>query len=268
MRRAAVLLCACVLLSAGSLGCELFGRLTNRQRPPADTVILRKGPPPAAPTASVELPAVPDTTLVDRVVVRWYAPETGGVTKPQFVFARELSFASRLEALADPDPDGATYRDRHVRAALDRHIAETLLAALPILPEPKAPELAQRTESARVVLEQRSGSGDPAIGHDRVGDAATAEGISPDELTRMLRRQAKASLYLDRMVAPMLDPTETELLALHRTGQTPFSDKPFDEVKDRMKRWFVGSRLAAALETYFQNARSRVTIVIVKKLRE
>ena len=264
MRRAAVLVFSCALLSGGSLGCELFGRLTNRQRPP-DTVILRTGPPPTAPSASAELPAMPDTTPVDRVVVRWFAPETGGVTKPQFVFARELSFEARLEALADPDPDGATYRDRHVRAALDRHIAETLLAALPILPEPKAQELTQRAESARVVLEQRSGGGDPATGHDRVLDAAAAEGISPDELTRMLQRQAKASLYLDRMVAPMLDPTETELLALHRTGQTPFSDKPFEDVKDRMKRWYVGSRLAQALETYFQNARSRVTLVVVKK---
>jgi hypothetical protein len=265
VRRAAVLVCSCALLAGGSLGCELFGRLTGRPRAGVDTVVLRKGLPPPAPSASAALPEVPDTTAIDRVVVRWFAPETGGVTKPQFVFARELSFEARLESLVDPDPDGATYRDRHVRAALDRHIAETLLAALPTAPEPKAPEIAQRAENARAILEQRAGAGDSAAGHDRVLDAAASEGISSDELDRMLRRQAKASLYLDRMVAPMLEPTETELLALHRTGQTPFSDKPFDDVKDRMKRWYVGARLAQALETYFQNARSRVTIVVIKK---
>ncbi len=265
MRRAAVLVASCALLAGGSLGCELFGRLTNRQRAGVDTVVIRKGPPPSATASAAALPEVPETTPVDRIVVRWFAPETGGVTKPQFVFARELSFEARLEALIDPDPDGVTYRDRHVRAALDRHVAETLLAALPTTPEPKATEIAQRAENARAILEQRAGGGNPAAGHDRVLDAAAAEGISSDELDSMLRRQAKASLYLDRMVAPMLEPTETELLALHRTGQTPFSDKPFDDVKERMKRWYVGVRLAQALETYFQNARSRVTIFVVKK---
>jgi hypothetical protein len=241
----------CAILSIGPLGCSLIGRLTGRDARPAE---------PAAAA-----PAVPETSSVDRVVVRWYAPETGGVTKPQFIFARELSFEARLEALADPDPDGATYRDRHVRAALDRHIAETLLASLPTMPEPKAAEITQRTDSARVILEQRVGGGNPALGRDRLASAAASEGLSAAELEVILRRQARASLYLDRMVAPMLEPTELELLALHRSGGTPFSDKPFDDVKDRMKRWYVSVRLSQALETYYQNARSRVSIVTVKR---
>src|SRR6185369_2554128 len=109
------------------------------------------------------------------------------------------------------------------------------------------------------ILEQR------VRGRDKLIAAAAAEGLSSDELDAMLRRQAKASLYLDRMVAPMLEPTDLELLALHRTGQTPFSSIPFDDVKDRMKRWYVGVRLSEALDTYYQNARSRVSIVTVKK---
>ena len=48
----------------------------------------------AAPARADESPG----TLVDRVVVRWYAPELGGVAKPQFIFERELSFEARLEA--------------------------------------------------------------------------------------------------------------------------------------------------------------------------
>ena len=80
----------------------------------------------------------------------------------------------------------------------------------------------------------------------------------------MLRRQAKASIYLDRMIAPMLDPTEPDLLALYRTGQTPFSGQPFEEVKERLKRWYVAAKLSQALDTYFQNARQRVTIVSVR----
>lgn len=265
VRRAAFLFLSCAFLASTSLGCSLVNRLTNRKAPGSDVVLLKKPPPPPPPAGSSAAPVVPETTSVDRVVVRWFAPETGGVTKPQFVFARELAFEARVEALADPDPDGASYRDRHVRAALDRHVAETLLASLPVDPEPKPVEIARRAEDARAILEQRAGNGNVAAGHDRVIDAAAAEGLSSDELDRMLRRQAKASLYLDRMVAPMLDPTDADLLALHRTGQTPFSDKPFDEVKDRMRRWYVGVRLAQALETYFQNARARVTIVAIKK---
>ena len=44
-----------------------------------------------------------EPVLVDRAVVRFEAPETGGARRPRFVFERELSFEARLEALADPD---------------------------------------------------------------------------------------------------------------------------------------------------------------------
>lgn len=202
---------------------------------------------------------MPETLAVDRIVVRWYAPETGGIAKPQFVLARELAFEARLEALADPDPDGASYRDRHVRAALDRHIAEVLLASLPVRPEPTPDEIATRAQGAWAMQEQRVG------GREALLAAAIAEGIDLEELNAMLRRQAKASLYLDRMIAPMLEPNEPELLALHRTGATPFSGKPFDEVKEKLKRWYVGARLSQALDAYFQNARQRVTIIAIKK---
>lgn len=251
-----------VVLSPGLFGCSLLGRFSDRGEKVASPAGARPlGPRGTAGAvgAAAELPVVPETTAIDRVVVRWNAPETGGVQKPQFIFARELSFEARLEGLADPDPDRAAYRDRHVRAALDRHIAETLLASMPTLPEPKPAEIAARAENARAMLEQRVG------GRDRLVEAAAVEGISSDELDAMLRRQAKASLYLDRMVAPMLEPSELEMLALHRSGSTPFSSMPFEGVKEGVKRWYVGVRLSQALETYYQNARSRVAIVSVKK---
>jgi hypothetical protein len=85
--------------------------------------------------------------LVDRAVVRFIAPETGGTRSPRFVFERVLAFEARLEALADPDRQQGTeaFRERHVRAALERHIAETLLASLRIEPEPKPEELVRLT---------------------------------------------------------------------------------------------------------------------------
>ncbi|WP_437711991.1 hypothetical protein WMF45_41910 [Sorangium sp. So ce448] len=194
---------------------------------------------------------------LDRVVVRWHAPETGGVRRPQFIFERELAFEARLEALADPDAEPGLYRDRHVRAALDRHIAETLLASLPTSPAPTSAEVAQRAEAARIALEQR------ARGRARLLAAAAAEGMSSDELDALLRRQARASLYLDRMVAPMLEPTDFELKIVLRSGATPFKDQRYEEVAPALKRWYVGQRLAQALDAYYQNARARVSLSIM-----
>ena len=109
---------------------------------------------PFAPAASAR------PVVLDRAVVRFVAPETGGVASPRFVFERQLAFEARLDALADPDRvarararEGVEpYRDRHVRGALDRHIAETLLAALRIDPEPKRSEIEARVVAARAAL--------------------------------------------------------------------------------------------------------------------
>jgi hypothetical protein len=201
----------------------------------------------------------PRTILLDRVAVRWHAPETGGVEKPQFIFERQLAFEARIAALADPDIDAAPFTDRHIRAALDRHIAETLLSNLPVLPAPTADEVASRAESARAVLEQR------VRGRDKLIAAAKAEGIGSDEIDAMLRRQARASLYLDRMVAPMLEPSEPELRALLATpGATPYSGQPYDRVALVLGRWVVAQRLGDAIASYYQTARSRVVVTLIR----
>jgi hypothetical protein len=217
-----------------------------------------------APAARADaIPPVSGATVIlDRIVVRWQAPETGGPARPQFIFERELAFEARLESLSDPDPEPGPYHDRHVRAALDRHIAETLLAALPILPAPDPRTIAARAEAARAILEQRV--------HGRAGliEAAAEEGLGSDELDALLRRQARASLYLDKMVAPMLEPSELELRDLWRTGTTPFKDQPFDQISAALSRWYVGQRLAQAIEAYYQNARARVVVSVSRVMRE
>jgi hypothetical protein len=199
--------------------------------------------------------------LVDRVAVRFSAPETGGVRSPRFIYERMLAFEARLEALSDPDRRGtrvSSYRERHVRAAMERHIAETLLASLHIEPEPSPAELVKTMEAARSMLEQRTGS------REAVADAQRAEGIEQRELSALLRRQARASLYLDRMIAPMLAPSDAELRSVHRGGQTPFSALPFEQVAGALRRWYVARRLGEALEAFFQTARSRVNVVVLE----
>jgi transposase-like protein len=196
--------------------------------------------------------------VVERTVVRFIAPETGGAQSPRFILERTLSFEARLEALADPDQDSAAaYRERHVRAALERHVAETLLASLHIEPEPTADDLDRQTRSARLMLLARVGG--PAA----LAQAARAEGIGDRELLGVIRRQARASLYLDRMVMPMLAPSDAELRAVQRAAPPELRARPFGEIAADLRRWYVSRRLAAALNSFYKNARARLILTIL-----
>jgi hypothetical protein len=197
--------------------------------------------------------------LLDRVVVRFDASETGGVAKPNFIFERELAFEARLEALTDPDrgPRSAPYLDRHVRAAMERHVAEQLLSHLAMDPEPTLAEQQERMKGARDMLVARVG------GEQNLLDAATAEGIEPADLDALVRREARASLYLDRMVAPMLEPSEAELREVHRSIANPFREQRFDEVAPAFRRWYISERLESALGAFFQNAAARVHLTVL-----
>ncbi len=66
------------------------------------------------------------------------------------------------------------------------------------------------------------------------------------------------------MVAPMLAPSHLELREALRSGATPFGHQPFAAVAKPLKQWYSGQRLAQALEAYFQTARARVTLVVIK----
>lgn len=214
----------------------------------------------ALPASCVAAEAGAASRKVDRAVVRFIAPETGGARSPRFVFARELAFESRLAALADPEGRLGTtrrFRERHVRAALERHIAETLLASSRIDPEPAAAELQAQTTLARAVLADRVG------GADAIGGAADSEGLAERDVLRVVRRQARASLYLDRMVAPMLTPSRAELRAIHRAAPPAIRDLPFATAEAALRRWHVGRRLETALQGWFEGARGRITIVLL-----
>jgi hypothetical protein len=197
--------------------------------------------------------------VIDRAVVRFDAPETGGALSPQFIFERELAFEARLEALADSDREhgGVHYLDRHVRAALERHVAEELLSHLAMDPEPRPDEIARRAQTARAVVEQRVG------GAAELSRAAQAEGLEAAEIDMLVGREARASLYLDRMVAPMLEPSEAELREVHHATTNPFRGQRFEDALGALRKWYVGERLEAALGAFYQNARGRVHVVVI-----
>jgi hypothetical protein len=202
-----------------------------------------------------------EPALVDRAVVRFASRETGGIASPRFIFERQLAFEARLEALSEGQgrdgADAEPYRDRHVRAALERHIAETVLETQSIVPPPTEAVVAARMDQARLSLIERVGGLVPLT------EAARAEGIADSEVSRLVRRQALASLYLDQMVAPMLNPTETELRSVHETQRTPFSGRPFADIEPGLRRWYVGGRLAAALEAFYDGLRTRLSVNVL-----
>lgn len=196
-------------------------------------------------------------TAIDRVVARFTAPEIGGVSAPRFVFERELAFEARLEALSDGGFEVSArepYHERHAHAALERHMAETLLEGQEIAPEPTRAELDGRVRAARLSLEQQVG------GAQALTLAMAAEGIEPGELYRLLWRRARASLYLDRMVASMLTPGDAELLIVHRTMATPFSAQPYEQIAPQLRRWYIAQRLNTAVRAFYESARARITL--------
>lgn len=206
----------------------------------------------AAPAARAE------PLQLDRAVVRFHAPETGGVQRPRFISERTLAFEARIEALAAQERmSGEPYRDRHVSAALERHVSEVLLSSLRIEPEPSDAVMARQVELARKVLSERVG------GEALLQEAQRAEGISSAELSALLRRQARASIYLDRMVAPMLRPSDAELEAIQRSAPAALQNEPFARVRPLLLRWYVSRRLSSAMASFFQEARSRITITLL-----
>jgi hypothetical protein len=189
--------------------------------------------------------------------VRFSVPETGGTLSPHYLFERELAFEARLEALADETfrpTEEVPYRRHHLQAALERHIAETLLASLNIAPAPSADRVDAQIRAARVLLTEQVG------GALALQAAARSEGLGDLEVRGLLRRKAKASLYLHEMVAPMLEPSEAELRRVHRAGKTPFRGQPYRAIAPKLRRWYVAQRLGEAALAYYQNARARLTI--------
>jgi hypothetical protein len=211
--------------------------------------------------------AAPARAVLDRVVARFYAPETGGTAHPRFVDQRTLAFEARLESMAErPEGIGDGYQERHVRAALDHHVGEEMLASLAhkliggAAPNrrPSDEDLARVSRDLSTALFERLG------GKAQVEAAAAAEQLEPSELDAILQRQGLAAWYLDHAVAPILQPTEEQLREVFRTSTHPYRGQPFEQVRRDLARWFVMERVRVAETAFFQSARTRVVIVVTR----
>ena len=212
---------------------------------------------PPAPASSA-----PERHHVDAVAARFYSPETGGPERPLFITERTLAFEARLEALQEGyggGNDQQAYAERHVRAALEHHVAEEMLSRLPYENPPSLPDLARQIHDVGTALVTRIG------GEGVLLAAAAKEGIAPIEVDAMLRRQAKAGIYIDRAISPILHPSEDQLREVFRTAAHPYRGMSFDDARQNLERWFVAERLRVAKSAFLQTARTRVKIIVVSR---
>jgi hypothetical protein len=219
----------------------------------------------AGGAARADLP--PAERVIDRVAARFYAPETGGPAHPRFIGERTLAFEARLVVLAEGrEGIGDGFEDRHVREALDHHVAESMLASLArkLLAgsapgkRPTDEDLAALERDVRAAVLERLG------GEARVLAAAAAEQLDAAEVEAVLEGQALAAWYVDRAVLPVLAPTDEELREVLRTSANPFRGQAFDLVRPALQRWYVAERLRAAETTFLQAARSRVVVAVAR----
>ena len=197
--------------------------------------------------------------IVDRVAVRFYAPETGGSAHPRFISERILAFEARLDAMSEGASKATTPGEIHVKNALDRHVVEEILATLDDSSATPAAEESRLAREARADLEQRAGGESP------IGIAAEEEGLDGDEILEVFTRRARAAAYLDHAVTRFLHPQDEQLHEVYRTSPHPFKSRPFEDVRGSLARWFVFERLKVLESAFLQTARSRVTVVVVPR---
>jgi hypothetical protein len=202
---------------------------------------------------------------VDRVAVRFFAPETGGPDHPRFVLERVLAFEARLEQMGDsPQGIGDGVQERDVRNALEHDVAEQVLASLgqKLIDDSPADKRPPPSEIDAVVRLLSRAQLERLGGRPRVDAAAAAEQLDASEVDAILYRGAFAAWYLDRAVTPLLHPSDEQLRDVYRTAAHPYRGQPFDKIHDALSRWFVVDRVRVADSSFLQAMRSHVKIVV------
>jgi hypothetical protein len=192
------------------------------------------------------------------VVVRYYAPDLGGAERPRFITERQLFFEARLQMIAEQSAETRP-EDRHVQSALDTHVAETMLAKLPLERGPSIKEMNEAFLEVRQAFIQRYG------GPDRILLLAREQGLDDAELTEIVQRKVQAAIYMDRQMAPFLKPSDDQLREVYRTAAHNFRSRPYEQVKPDLTRWFVMERMQVLSLAFLQGARARVKISIITR---
>lgn len=198
-----------------------------------------------------------DGVIVDRTAVRYTVPETGGAAKPRFVTERELRFWARVEATLDEGVAPPEFYGRYARTALDRFIAEDMLASLLIERGVEPRDLPKAALEAREELEARF------TGQVHLADLMKLDGISENELSAFLRRRVRATIYVDRVIVPILKPGEDEIFQAFRTMPSPFRAFAYEDARGRFLRFYIQERFRSVSLDFVKSARARLSFTIL-----
>jgi hypothetical protein len=191
---------------------------------------------------------------VDRCIVRFTSPETGGTHRPRFLTEHEVAVFARLEALLEEGAVGEDFMDRYQRVTVVRLIAEEMLSQLQIESGLEPPKLMENTAKVREAIEARVG------GAANVVDALRIEGVSEAEFTKFLVTRARAMTYIDRGARGLFAPSEEDLFAGWRTMQHPYRSSRFEDMRTKFSAYYALERFRSLEVDFVQSARSRLVM--------
>jgi hypothetical protein len=189
---------------------------------------------------------------IDRVVAR-YQLTVVPVKREGFVTERVLAYEARVFAMV---VDGAAplqpLEERHVRSALEQHVAEEVLCAMGT-----GDVDGRSVDEAEALLREATSD---RVAAEALEQARLREGLTLFETHALSRRHACAAAVIDRIVAPVLAPGEEQIALVYRRSAHPYRGLPLTEVRERLTRWYVEERLRVLLSAYFQNVRGRLAM--------
>jgi hypothetical protein len=195
----------------------------------------------------------------DRAAVRFVAPETGGSARPRFFTVREVAFHARIEiAIEQAEVPPGEYPERHVRVAVDRLVARSMLASLLMQRGIEPRELPRYVQLSRAEIADRVG------GAKALEALMERESISEVELQTFLRDQVRAIYYVDQAVTPIIATTEDQLREAHRSTLHPFRGTRFEDSRQKLRAWLIAERFRTAELEFLQGARTRVSITTIQ----
>jgi hypothetical protein len=218
----------------------------------------------AATLAIASCAASADATplVVERAVARYYEPESGVGGGMRFVYERELILGAWLGAYERGGDDVPPPDEKTQRAALERLVLDDLLASRP-LPAAVEAKVDGAAKTAWSVLERSVG------GAERLREALvrasgkeTVDASTSRELDGMVRRHARAELYLESAVVGEISIDEVDLRAAW--AKLPSADRPpFATVAPTLAADLRASRLRESASAYYQLVRSRLRLELI-----
>jgi hypothetical protein len=201
--------------------------------------------------------------VLDRVVARFSDPESGQAAGAiRFVMMRELILDAWLVAFerAAPGTTPVGFDDKQLRVALERHIIDEVLSER-LGDTVSQAAIAKRADDARTALALTVGTG-------RLEEALSAAsggvpGGGAVELASILRRRARAEIYLEIAISQPVEISEADLRAAFVKPPPALVGKSFDEGAPALRIYLRSARLREASQAYYQAVRGRLKLEIV-----